>query len=119
VQPQRDKTQAFRNRDEHLSANGKWRSFPKVPHLLQYITSGVYFGKVKISGKTVRQSLETKVWSNAKLKLNDFLKENREKRNKVDPPKFSEVVESFKVELDNDTSLKPRSRQYRLPSPLP
>ncbi len=114
MQPQRAKTQTSRKREEHLSSNGKWRSFPKVPHLLQYVISGVYFGKVKISGKTVRRSLETTVWTSAQLKLNDFLKENREKRNKVDPPRFTVVLEWFKAELENDTTIKPRSKEYRL-----
>ena len=97
-----------------MSANGKWRSFPKVPHLLQYIISGNYFGKVKISGRTVRKSLKTTVWTTAQLRLNDFLKENRENRNRVDPPKFSVVVEMFKQQLDHDTTIKPRSKEYRL-----
>jgi integrase len=109
-----DKQPGSRKRDEHLSKDGKWRSFPKVPHLLQYVISGNYFGKVKISGKTIRQSLQTTVWSTAQLKLNDFLKEHRENRNKVDPPKFSEAVELFKRELEHDTTLKPQSKKYRL-----
>lgn len=42
-----------------LSKDGKWRSFPKVPNLLQYVSSGTYFARVKIQGKIIRQSLET------------------------------------------------------------
>jgi integrase len=103
-----------RKREERLSDDGKWRSFPKVPHLLQYVISGNYFGKVKINGKTTRQSLQTTVWSTAQLKLNDFLKENRENRNKIDASKFSKAVERFKEELTNDTTIKPRSKEYRL-----
>ncbi len=103
-----------RKREDRLSKNGKWRSFPKVPHLLQYVISGNYFGKVKINGRKIRQSLQTSVWSTAQLRLNDFLKEHRENRNKVEPPKFSEVVELFKQELANDTTIKPRSKEYRL-----
>ena len=114
MQSLRDKRPGARNREEHLSKNGKWRSFPKVPHLLQYVISGNYFGKVKINGRTIRQSLQTTVWTNAQLKLNDFLKEHRENRNRVDPPKFSEAVEMFKQELEHDTGIKPQSRKYRL-----
>ena len=114
MQSLRDKQPGSRKRDEHLSSDGKWRSFPKVPHLLQYVISGNYFGKVKINGKSIRQSLQTSVWSTAQLRLNDFLKEHRENRNKVDPPKFSEAVELFKRELKNDTSIKPQSKKYRL-----
>jgi integrase len=94
--------------------NGKWRSFPKVPHLLQYVISGNYFGKVKIDGKTIRQSLKTTVWSTAQLRLNDFLKEHRENRNRVDPPKIGVAVDQFKRELEGDATIKPRSKEYRL-----
>jgi hypothetical protein len=62
-----------------LSINGKWRSFPKVPHLLQYIISGNYFGKVKIHGKTIRQSFQTPVWIIAQITL--FDKQHPAKRN--------------------------------------
>jgi len=58
--------------------------------------------------------LQTTVWSTAQLRLNDFLKEHRENRNRVEAPKFSDVVELFKQELDNDTTIKPRSKEYRL-----
>jgi hypothetical protein len=61
------KKSAFR-----LSKDGKWRSFSRVPHLLQYVSSGVYFARIKIRGKTIRQSLETSVWSDAQLKLVDW-----------------------------------------------
>jgi len=39
------------------------------------VPSGVFFGRTKVNGKVVRQSLETNVFTTAKLKLNDFLKE--------------------------------------------
>jgi hypothetical protein len=44
-------------RSQHLSNDGKWRYFPKVPNLLQYVSTGTYFARVKIKGKTIRQSL--------------------------------------------------------------
>ena len=97
-----------------MSKDGKWRSFPKVPHLLQYVISRNYFGKVKIDGRSIRKSLQTTVWSTAQLRLNDFLKEHRENRNHVDPPKFKEAVELFKTELESDSTIKPRSKGYRL-----
>jgi hypothetical protein len=43
-----------------------------------------------------------------------FLKEHRENRNKVYPPKFREAVELFKQDLEHDTKLKPQSKKYRL-----
>jgi integrase len=103
-----------RKRDEHLSSDGKWRSFPRVPHLLQYVSNGNYYGRIKLNGKIIRESLETAVWTTAKLKLADFLKERLEGRNKTTPPVFSEAVDLFKRELESDTQIKPQSKRYRL-----
>jgi integrase len=103
-----------RKRDEHLSNDGKWRSFPRVPHLLQYVSNGNYYGRIKLNRKLIRESLETSVWTTAKLKLADFLKERLEGRNQTTAPLFSEAVELFKRELESDTAIKPQSKKYRL-----
>jgi len=42
-----------KNRAERVSPNGKWRSFPKVPNLVQYVSTGLYFARVKVQGKLV------------------------------------------------------------------
>ena len=102
-----------RKREDRISKDGKWRSFPRVPHLLQYVSSGIYFGKVKINGRKIKKSLETAVWSNAQLKLNDFLKEQRENRNKVEAPLFKEAWERYDKELEHDATIKPKSKEYR------
>jgi hypothetical protein len=61
-----------------LSKDGKWRSFPKVPHLLQYVSNENYYGRIKMRGKLIRESLQTTVWTTAKLRLTDFLKLNHD-----------------------------------------
>ena len=48
-------------RNERLSPDGKWRSFPKVPNLLQYVSNGNYYGRIKVGGKLIRESLRTDV----------------------------------------------------------
>jgi Site-specific recombinase XerD len=103
-----------RKREEHLSPDGKWRSFPRVPHLLQYVPSSVYYGRIKVRGKIIRDSLNTDVWTTAKLRLIDFLKKHKEARHSLDTPLFSEAAEALKSSLKTDTRLKPRSVQYRL-----
>jgi integrase len=103
-----------RKRDEHLAKDGAWRSFPKVPNLIQYVSNGKYYGRIKIGGKLFRECLKTKVWTTAKARLADFLKRQQEKKIEVVAPKFSEVVEAFKQELENDSTIKPRSKEYRL-----
>ena len=112
MQPQ-DTELNSRKREEHLSSDGKWRSFPKVPNLLQYVSSGNYYGRIKVDGKLIRESLKTDVWTTAKLRLLDFQKQSQGKRSHVDSPKFIEALELFKQELERDATMKPRSKEYR------
>ena len=65
MQPLPDSKARAQKHEEHLSKNGKWRSFPKVPQLLQYVISGNCFGKIKINEQNIRQSLQTSVWLNS------------------------------------------------------
>jgi hypothetical protein len=94
-----------RKRDLRLSKDGKWRSFPKAPHLLQYVSNGNYYGRIKVGGKIIRQSLETTVWTVAKLRLADFLVSSRDVRSATVLPKFGDVVAVYKREIENDVSL--------------
>jgi integrase len=107
-------SKALKNREEHLSKDGQWRSFPKVPHLLQYISNGNYYGRIKVGGKIIRESLKTDVWTTAKLRLTDFLKEHQEARCHLPPPMFAEAVDFFKRDLESDAAIKPQSKGYRL-----
>jgi hypothetical protein len=98
----------------HLSKDGKWRSFPRVPHLLQYLNSGTYFARIKIKGKLIRESLETKVWSVAQLKLVDFLKQKQSGINEDQDVRisFGEAAELFTKRVLHDPKMKPRSKGY-------
>jgi hypothetical protein len=79
-------SKALKKREEHLSKDGQWRSFPKVPHLLQYVSNSNYYGRIKVGGKSIRESLKTDVWTTAKLRLTDFLKEHQEARRQLPLP---------------------------------
>ena len=68
---------------QHVSPDGLWRSFPKVPCLMQYVPSGVFFARVRHKGKLFRQSMETDVFTTAKLRLPDRLKELRKPKAEV------------------------------------
>jgi len=103
-----------RKRNQNLSKDGKWRSFPQIPNLVQYVSNGNYYGRIKIDGKLIRESLRTAVWTTAKLRLDDFRKKHRENQSKVEPPNFSEAVELFKAETLRDTGIKKSSAEYRL-----
>ena len=97
-----------------MSKDGHWRSFPHVPCLLQYVSNGNYYGRIRVNGKLIRVSLKTSVWTIAKTKLAELVKNAQENRDKVATPKFSEAVERFKTELASDSTMKPRSKGYRI-----
>jgi integrase len=102
------------SRQPNLSPDGKWRSFPKVPNLLQYVNTGTFYGRVKVDGKLYRESLETKVFSVAKLKLGDFVKEKTRKRRQVGAPViFTEARNLYEQDLENDHALSDNSKRYR------
>jgi integrase len=104
----------LRKRDQHLPKDGQWRSFPKVPHLLQYISNDNYYARIKVKGKVIRESLKTGMWTTAKLRLTDFLKKHQEARRHLPPPMFMEEVDLFKRDLEQDATIKPQSKGYRL-----
>ena len=98
-------------RDQHLSKDGKWRYFPKVPNLLQYVRTGTYFARAKIQRKTIRQSLETDVFTTAKLRLADKIKEFR--KPPPDVGTFAEARALYETDLEAEHTLADQSRRYR------
>jgi hypothetical protein len=84
-----------------------------VPNLLQYVSNGNYYGRIRIGGKVIRGNLKTTVWTTAKLRLTDLLKKHQEARIRIDSPKFSVAVAIFEAALESDLTIKPRSKEYR------
>ena len=104
-----------RKRDEQLSRDGKGRSFPKVPNLLQYVSNGNYYGRIKVGGKTIRESLATHVWTKAKLRQHDILKKHQLPRVRLEDPYFRDAVEFYKQELARpDTPISPAPVRHPL-----
>jgi integrase len=99
-------------RDPHVSTDGKWRSFPKVPNLLQYVIAGTYYARCKVDGKPVRVSLETDVFSVAKVRLPDKIKELRKPKAVVGT--FAEGRVQFEQQTKCDHTLAELSKVYRL-----
>jgi integrase len=91
-------TKSQNSKNERLSPDGKWRSFPKVPNLLQYVSTGLFFARVKVNGKLIRRGLDTDVFTTAKLKLGDFKKAEIEKAN-AGPSKIGTVGQALKIYL--------------------
>jgi integrase len=99
--------------DATFSPDGKWRSFPKVPNLVQYVSTGTYFGRVKIEGKTFRESLNTNVFTTAKLLLGDYIKKKRKRATQPVAGTFGKARALYEVELEADHTLKATSKLYR------
>jgi len=97
-----------------LSNDGKRRSFPKVPNLLQYVTTGTFYGRVTVDGKIYRESLETTVDSVARQKLPDYVKEKLcKKRQAGAPATFAEARKLYEQDLENDHGLSESMKRYR------
>jgi hypothetical protein len=86
-----------------------------VPNLLQYVTSGVYFGKVKIEGKVFRSSLKTDVFTTAKLRLADFIQEKhrRQRAQQAIAGTFAEARLQYLADLQKDYTVGDGSRKLR------
>ncbi len=95
-------------RDPHLYKDGKWRSFPKVPNLLQYVIARTYYARCKVDGKPVRASLETDVFTVAKLRLPDKLEELRNPKPEVGT--FADGRVKFEHETNCDHTLAELSK---------
>jgi integrase len=99
-------------RNERLSADGLWESFPKVPGLLRYVPSGTYFGRCKVNGKVKRRTLDTDVFTTGKLRLPDILKELR--KPEFIAGTFGEARADYERETKADHTLAEASCTYRL-----
>jgi integrase len=78
-----------------------------------YLPSGTFFGRAKIAGRIIRQSLETSVFTTAKLRLGDFLKNQRKPVLRPVVGVFSEARTLYEGHLNADHALKESSRNYR------
>jgi hypothetical protein len=80
---------------------------------VQYVNTGIYFGRVKIEGKIFRESLETDIFTTAKLLLGDWIKSKRKHSARPIAGTFSEARTFYETDLDADHTLKDGSKLYR------
>jgi hypothetical protein len=80
-------------RKEIPSKDGKWKSFPKVRHLLQYVSTATYFARVRVDGNLKRKSLDISVFTTAELRLADFIK----KENGQNFPRMAPKISTKRV----------------------
>ena len=66
--------------------------------------SAAYFASLRANGKRIRSSLETRVVSVAKLKLPDFLQDQRRMAvNAGEPVNGDAIIEMFKKKIENQS----------------
>lgn len=89
-------------------------------HLIQHTPTGTFYARLKVKGKTVRASLNTDVFTTAKLRLPDKIKELRKPKAEVGT--FSDGRIKYEAETRNGytsrkkrlVKLAPLSITYRL-----
>jgi integrase len=84
----------------------------RAAHLVQHTPTGTFYARLKVNGKTVRKSLDTDVFTTAKLRLPDALNEIRKPKAEVGT--FADGRLQFEAETRNKHELAPLSRDYRL-----
>lgn len=105
-----------RQHQQQTPASKAWQKTP-FANLIRYVPSDIYFARVRIGGKLIRQSLKTDVLSVAKLRLADFEKAERARlagsqqaaRGKMT---FGDALAVFQARIENSTKLKPLTKAY-------
>lgn len=88
-----------------------------VQNLIRYGPSGTYFARFKIGRKLIRKSLETTVFSVAKQRLPDKIREFRARHESVKAfangkMTVGDAAHAYEAKVDASASLKPRSKDY-------
>jgi integrase len=95
----------------------KWET-TAVQNLVRYRPKGTYFARFKINGKPLWRSLETTVFSVAKQRLPDTIREHRAKLESatavaIGKMTVGDAVQVYLEKVRASVSLKPRSKDYR------
>jgi integrase len=97
--------------------NSRWET-TSVPNLVRYRPSETYFARFKVGGKIVWKTLDTTVFSVAKQRLPDLV---RDYRSRVESNRafasgkmtVGDAVQVYLEKVDASVSIKPRTKQYR------
>src|SRR5437763_4330388 len=89
-----------------------------VQNLFRYRPSGTYFARFKIGDKPIRQSLETTVFSVAKQRLPEKMREYRSRHESAKAfadgkMTVGDAAQVYLLKVRASASLKPRSKDYR------
>jgi integrase len=89
-----------------------------VQNLIRYRPAGTYFARFKVNGKSILKSLETTVFSVAKQRLPETIRERRAKLESatavaIGKMTVGDAVQTYLEKVHANVSLKPRSKDYR------
>ena len=74
----------------------------------------MFYGRVKVRGKTIRRKLDTAVYTTAKLRLLDFLKEHKTRTGtEAEVPTFQQAKELYEKEIKGDPTFAPKTLTYK------
>lgn len=90
-----------------------------VANLVRYKPSGIYFARIRVAGKLIRQSLKTNVFSVAKIRLADLTQEQRKAAeigtlSANGKMSFADARRIYEERLQNNQRLKPSAKLYRM-----
>lgn len=112
----------MKERESELTQDDSGSPWQKTQfsNLVRYVPSKTYFARIRIGGKLIRQSLETKVLSVAKLKLADLEKKERvtlERQGRLQDGKtvFTDLVQEYREKLETSErtkEIKPNTKTY-------
>ena len=89
-----------------------------VQNLFRYRPSGTYFARFKIGDKPIRQSLDPTVFSVAKQRLPEKMREYRSRHESAKAfadgkMTVGDAAQVYLLKVRASASLKPRSKDYR------
>jgi len=104
--------------DSKREQKSPWAKTP-ITNLLRYRASSVYFARVGVAGKLIRQSLKTHVFSVAKIRLPDFTQEQRKAAevgtlSACGKMSFGDARRIYEERLKNNQRLKAAAEEYRM-----
>lgn len=86
-------------------------------NLVRYVPSGGYYARIRIKGKLLRQSLQTKSLTVAKMKLGDLEKEERKRAERLAGTEVEKMTfgDALKLYVDNGyRPLTPKKRRDKV-----
>ncbi len=100
-----------------VNEESKWET-TSVPNLIRYRASGTYFARFKLAGKVVWKSLDTTVFSVAKQRLPDMVRDHRAKAESKGAfmngkMTVGDAAQVYLDKVDASVSIKPRTKDYR------